>query len=186
MKGEYIMKHDIMPQMLERKAIYESDWVALYSDKVRMPDGRVFDSYHKLHYLHESISVVIVNEKDEIMMIQSKRYITSRLEWEIPAGRMEGNETPEDAARRECLEETGCILKNLAYLCCYNPNNGMSDLKIHLFMARVERETSDIDENEVNAKQWIPKEKVLEILKNNESQCGVSMLGLLYAIQFCL
>lgn len=175
---------DTMPVMLERKVIYESDWVALYADKVRMPDGRIFDSYHKLHYPHESVSVVIVNEKDEIMMIQSKRYITSRLEWEIPAGRIEGNETPEAAARRECMEETGCILKDLNYLCCYNPSNGMSDLKIHLFMARVETETSDIDENEVNAKRWVSKEEVLDILKNNRSQCGISMLGLLYAIQF--
>lgn len=175
-----------MPVMLERKVIYEGDWVALCADKVKMPDGRIIKSYHKLHYPHESISVVIINERDEIMMIQSKRYVTSRLEWEIPAGRIEENETPEDAAKRECLEETGCILKDLNYLCCYNPSNGMSDLKIHLFMARVETETSDIDENEVNAKQWVPKEEVLEILKNNRSQCGISMLGLLYTIQFCL
>ncbi len=110
------MNNDIMPERLERKVIYESDWVELYSDKVRMPDGRVFDSYHKLHYPHESISVVIINEKDEIMMIQSKRYITSRLEWEIPAGRIEKNGTPEDASRRECLEETGCILKDLTII----------------------------------------------------------------------
>ena len=77
-------------------------------------------------------------------------------------------------------------MKDLNYLCCYNPNNGMSDLKMHLFMARVETETSDIDENEVNAKRWVSKEEVLEILKNNRSQCGISMLGLLYTIQFCL
>ncbi len=37
------MNHDIMPVMLERKVIYESDWVALYSDKVKMPDGRIFN-----------------------------------------------------------------------------------------------------------------------------------------------
>lgn len=68
---------------------------------------------------------------------------------------MEEGETPEEAARRECLEETGCILKDLKCLCCYNPNNGMSDLKVYLFMARVETETADIDKNEVNAKYSI-------------------------------
>ncbi|MBE5868260.1 MAG: NUDIX hydrolase [Lachnospiraceae bacterium] len=149
-----------------------------------MPDGRIFDTYHKLHYSHESVSVVIVNEKNEILMIQSKRYVTSRLEWEIPAGRIEKNESPECAARRECLEETGCTLKDLTYLCCYNPSNGMSDLKLHVFGAKVSTESMEIDANEVNAKKWIPKDKVIDMLKNNETQCGISILALLYAIQF--
>lgn len=178
--------NDSMPIMLERKVIYESDWVELYSDRVRMPDGKVIEAYHKLHYPHESIGVVIVNEKNEILMIQSKRYTTSRLEWEIPAGRIERDESPEEAAGRECLEETGCILKDLTYLCSFNPSNGMSDLKMHLFLAKAEAETASIDINEVNAKKWVPVEKVLELLRENKSQCGVSMLGLLYAIQFYL
>lgn len=175
---------NILPQMLDRKAIYESDWVCLYSDKVKMPDGRIFNTYHKLHYPHESVSVVIVNEKDEILMIQSKRYVTSRLEWEIPAGRIEKNETPEAAAKRECLEETGCTIKDLTFLCCQNPSNGMSDLKLHVFGARVDTEAAEVDFNEVHTKKWIRKETVIEMLRNNETQCGVSMLALLYAIQF--
>lgn len=178
------MDNNIMPMLLERNLIYESDWIVLYSDKVKMPDGSIINPYHKLHYPYEAVSVVIINEKDELLMIQSKRYITSRLEWEIPAGRIEENETPEHAARRECMEETGCSLKDLSYLCSYNPSNGMSDFKIHLYMAKVETETADIDKNEVYTKQWVSKEKVLEMLKENKSQCGVSMLGLLYAIQF--
>jgi len=178
------MSNNIFPERLDRKVIYESDWVSLYADKVQMPDGRIFNTYHKLHYPHESVCVVIVNEKDEIMMIQSKRYVTSRLEWEIPAGRIESYESPENAAMRECLEETGCTLKDLTYLCCHNPSNGMSDLKLHVFGAKVDTEAMEIDENEVNAKKWITKDEVLKMLKNNETQCGVSMLALLYAIQF--
>ncbi len=178
------MGNHILPEMLDRTVIYESDWVSLYSDKVKMPNGRILDTYHKLHYPHESVSVVIINEKDEILMIQSKRYVTSRLEWEVPAGRIENNESPENAARRECLEETGCTLKDLAYLCCHNPSNGMSDLKLHVFGAKVDTETSKIDENEVNAKRWIARDKVLDMLKKNETHCGISMLALLYAIQF--
>lgn len=178
------MSYNIMPERIDRKLIYESDWITLYSDKVKMPDGQIINTYHKLHYPYESVSIVIVNEKNEILMIQSKRYATSRLEWEVPAGRIENDESPENAARRECLEETGCTLKNLTYLCCHNPNNGMSDLKLHVFGARVDTESTEVDENEVNAKKWISKDKVLNMLKNNETQCGVSMLALLYAIQF--
>lgn len=149
-----------------------------------MPDGQIINTYHKLHYPYESVSIVIVNEKNEILMIQSKRYATSRLKWETPAGRIENDESPENAARRECLKETGCTLKNLTYLCCHNPSNGMSDLKLHVFGARVDTESTEVDENEVNAKKWISKDKVLNMLKNNETQCGFSMLALLYAIQF--
>ena len=178
------MSNNTFPEKLDRKVIYESDWISLYADKVKMPDGRIFSTYHKLHFPHESVSVVIVNEKHEILMIQSKRYITSRIEWEIPAGRIERDETPEEAAKRECLEETGCTLKDLTYLCCHNPNNGMSDLKLHVFGAKVDTEISAIDENEVSSKKWIPKDDVLKMLANNETQCGVSMLALLYAIQF--
>lgn len=177
------MNHDF-PEQLDRKVIYESDWICLYADKVKMPDGQILDTYHKLHYPHESSCVVIINDREEILLIRSKRYITSRLEWEIPAGRMEENESPEEAARRECLEETGCILKNLTYLCCQNPANGMSDLKIHVFGARVESEGSEFDKNEVHEKKWIPKNEVLDMLRANEIQCGVSMLALLYAVNF--
>ena len=177
------MKQDL-PQKIDRKILYESDWICLYADKVRMPGGQIIAPYHKLHYPHASACVVIVNDRDEILMIQARRYVTARLEWEIPAGRVEEGETPEEAAGRECMEETGCILKDLTFLCCQNPSNGMSDLTVHVFGARVEKEMDTFDENEVRSKKWVPKEKVLEMLKANEIQCGVSMLALLYAINF--
>lgn len=180
------MEQNNMPERLDRTVIYESEWVSLYRDRVKMPDGSVIPAYHKIHYPHESVSVVIVNEKEEILMIRSKRYITSRLEWEVPAGRIEDGESPEEAARRECAEETGCTLKELTWLCCHNPGNGMSDLKMHVFIAKAAAETMEFDENEVYAKRWFSKAEILELLKENGTQCGVSMLALLYAIQFRL
>lgn len=51
------------------------------------------------------------NEKEEVLLIRSKRYTVMRLEWEIPAGRMEDGESKEEAARRECLEEMDARLR---------------------------------------------------------------------------
>ncbi len=50
-------------------------------------------------------------------MTRSKRYTVMRLEWEIPAGIVEDGESKEEAARRECMEETRCTVKDLQFLC---------------------------------------------------------------------
>ena len=173
-----------MPERLDRKVIYESDYVCLYADKVRFSDGSIIEKYHQIHYPKEAVCVTIFNEKQEVLMIRNKRYTIGRLEWEIPAGKMEEGESKEDAAKRECFEETGCTLKDLQFLCSQNPANGMSDCVCHCFAAMVDSETALTDTNEVDCKQWLPKERVLEMLRNNETMDGVSMLGLLYAFQF--
>lgn len=171
------------PQIrLARRPVYESDWVCLYLDTVRLPNGEVIDGYHQLHYPHESVSIVITNERGDILLTHNRRYTTGRLEWEVPAGRVETGESPESAARRECLEETGCTLRELRYLCWHNPSNGMSDLKMHIFAAQVDAERAIQDTNEIESKQWFASDKVKDMLRQGEIRCGVSMLALLYAM----
>ncbi len=173
-----------LPQRLSRETIYESEHITLYRDTVLLPSGAILPAYHQLHYPGPSTSCVIFNQRDEILMIQNRRYTTQRLEWEVPAGRMEEGETPEEAARRECMEETGCTLKELRYLCQHNPSKGMSDLVMHVFAARVDTEGQILDQDEVKNKRWMPRNEVLALLRDNGTHCGVSMLALLYALQF--
>ncbi len=119
--------------------------------------------------------VVIANEQDKILLIKSKRYTTGRMEWEIPAGRIERGECAENAARRECLEETGCEITSLQYLCSQNPCNGITDILIHYYLAKVSAEEA-FDENEILEKCWATKEEAACLLQANESRCGVSCL----------
>ena len=178
------MGNGVLPERLERNAIYESDYVCLYADKVKLPSGYIIEKYHQIHYPHEAVSIVIFNEKDEILMIREKRYTVHRLEWEIPAGRIEDGETKEEAAGREAMEETGCTLKDLTFLCSQNPANGMSDCTCHVFAAKVDTESNLQDVDEVDSKVWMPIDKVKELLKNNETMDGVSILAILFALQF--
>lgn len=178
------MENRNLPERLVRDVIYESDYVCLYADRVKLPGGYIIEKYHQIHYPHEAVSIVVFNEKDEVLLIQSRRYTVMRLEWEIPAGRVEDGETKEDAARRECMEETGCMVKDLKFLCTQYPSNGMSDCTCHVFAARVDRESMEFDEDEVNMKKWVSKDQVMEMLRNNETKCGVSILALLFAFEF--
>ena len=178
------MDQNKLPERLERNVIYESDYVCLYADKVRLPSGYIIDKYHQVHYPKEAVSIVIFNENNEILMIREKRYTVGGLEWEIPAGKIEDGESKEDAARREAMEETGCTLKDLTFLCSQNPANGMSDCLCHVFAARVDTEGSIRDTDEVASKVWMPVEQVREMLRKNETHCGVSMLAILFALEF--
>ncbi|MDC7293098.1 MULTISPECIES: NUDIX hydrolase [unclassified Butyrivibrio] len=175
---------DKMPKRLERTTIYESDYVCLYTDKVELPSGQIIDKYHQIHYPHEAVSIVIFNEKNEILMIHEKRYTVGRLEWEIPAGRVEDGESKEDAARREAMEETGCTLKDLQFLCSHNPANGMADNVLHVFGAKVDTESSILDVDEVAEKVWMPIDEVKTLLRENRTMDGVSILAILFALEF--
>jgi ADP-ribose pyrophosphatase len=173
-----------MPQRLERTVIYESDYVCLYADKVRLPSGNIIEKYHQIHYPKEAVVVVIFNQQRDILFIHNRRYTIGQLEWEIPAGKMDPGETPETAARREAKEETGCELLDLTYLCSQNPANGMSDALVHVFAATVDTESDILDTDEISEKRWFSEAEYLELLRTNGTKDGVSMLAILYALQF--
>lgn len=174
------------PIRLDTKTILESKWMNIYCDKVKMPEGNIIDTYYRASIPNESVAVVVVNEENKILLIQSKRYTTSRLEWEIPAGAIDKGECAEQAARRECMEETGCRIKELTYMNCVHPCNGLNDVLLHFYIAKVDGQSGVMDSNEVGQKRWVSKDEVLKLLKNNNTKSGISAHGLLHALTFYL
>ena len=179
------MKNDSnMPKRLARTTIYESGHVCLYSDRVALPSGQIIENYYQIHYPRKAVAVVIFDKNDNILLIQNRRYTVGRLEWEIPAGRIEDGESNEAAAKREAIEEAGCELTDLQYLCSYNPSNGMSDSLVHCFAARVSSEGEFTDFDEINDKKWFSKQEYTKLLESNDTMDGVTILAILYALQF--
>ena len=59
--------------------------------------------------LQSFVRVVIQNEKGESLVIFEKKWNC----WVFPGGKIEANETPLEAAKREVFEEINLIIKNL-------------------------------------------------------------------------
>ena len=57
---------------------------------------------------------------------------------EIVAGMIDENETPADAAKRECLEETGEKVKKLTSIYSYYPSPGSSESYYHSYLAEID------------------------------------------------
>jgi len=78
-------------------------------------------------------------ERKEIVLIQQFRAgVISRYDedylYEIVAGIIDKDEMPEDTAKRECLEETGCVVNRITPIQGYFPAPGSSESFYHLFL----------------------------------------------------
>ena len=167
---------------LDRKVMYESNWINFYLDRVEMNDRSIIENYHVINYHREGVTVVVENDNDEILFVEAHRYLLGTTEWEIPAGGTEKGEDILKTGEREVLEESGYHVKNIEYLFSYYPASGSTDLKFHVLKAVLDerKERQDFDLNEIADVKWIKKDKIKEMIKNNELKDGLTLSGLMY------
>ena len=93
-----------------------------------------------------------------VLLLWRHRFITDTWGWEIPAGRIEPGETPEAAAARETLEETGWEPSALRPLFRYHPTNGVSDQTFHIFVADGATHVGEpTDAGEAERVEWVAR-----------------------------
>ncbi len=95
---------------------------------------------------HRSASVAGVllfdPQHDKVVMVEQFRIAPATLNmnpWlmELPMGMVDANETPEQAARREVQEETGCVVQDLLPIMDYFSSPGGTSEYIHLYAGRI-------------------------------------------------
>ena len=85
--------------LLHSDRVYSGRIVSLDVDKVRFPNGTV-GSLEMLRHSGASAVVPFLDDPHDadprILLIRQFRHATDGYLWEIPAGRRDGNESPED------------------------------------------------------------------------------------------
>lgn len=160
--------------------IYESDWVGLSLVDVELPSGKRFD-HHVIRMPAAASGLVMQDAELGVLLLWRHRMATDTWGWEIPAGRIDDGETPESAAAREALEETGWAPGPVRHLITYHPHNGTSDATFHLFAADGATHVgppSDPDESE--RVEWVTWDRLREELRAGRVLDGLSLTALLW------
>lgn len=126
--------------------------------------------------------------KKEIILIQQFRAgVLSRYDddylYEIVAGIIDKNESPEETARRECLEETGCEVNKITPIQNYFPNPGSSESYYHLFLGDINSFTGERikgieSENENILVKPFKINQVRKMLKDKVITNGLTLVAL--------
>ncbi|MEU5278141.1 NUDIX hydrolase [Streptomyces sp. NPDC059618] len=163
------------------RQIYTNPWVNLCLVDVQQPDGRRWE-YHVVRLRHLSVAAV-VNDRQEVLMMWRHRFITNSWAWELPMGLVEEGETPEEAAAREVLEETGWRPGPIKPLIYAEPANGITDSQHHVFRADgATYEGPPTEKNESDRIEWIPLSEIRGMIDRREIVSSGSLVGLLYVL----
>lgn len=113
---------------------FEGNFLKVYSDTVRLPDGQL--TYRE--YIRHPGAVVIlpVFEDNSVLLERQFRYPLDRVFIEFPAGKIDQDEDALTTAKRELKEETGYTASDWKYVCTIHNAIAYSDEHLDIFIAR--------------------------------------------------
>jgi len=169
---------------------YTGRVVNLDIDQVRFPNGKVGE----LEMIrHSGASAVLPflgdpgGEDPTILLIRQYRYAADGFIYEIPAGRLEPGEPPEQCAVRELREETGCTAAKMEHLYTMYTTPGFTDEKIHLFAATgLERGETALEQDEFVEVMPTAMSAALRLIRDGTINDAKTALSILYVAGFYL
>lgn len=168
------------------RSIYESDWMNLTLVDVELPNGRRFD-HHVIRTPQHAAGALVHDPDRGVLLLWRHRFITDRWGWEMPAGRVELDEAPIDAAAREVEEETGWRPGPLRPLAGWNVASGITDHHFDAFLADGATHLGDpVDEFESERVEWLTVDELKTAILADEMGDGPGLAAVCYALAFNL
>ena len=126
----YIDETTLLPLTINSQGIvYEDDYKKI--EKIRAE----FNGFTKEYFVSDfgEKAAILVIRNNYVLLVRQYRLLINRLSYEVPGGKVDNGENPEETAIRECFEETGVRCSNLKPLISYDPDLEYTRNHTHVF-----------------------------------------------------
>lgn len=125
-----------MIKRVKRELIYQGSILDIYSDSMKLPDGKI-EKWDYVEHRKGAAAVVAVLDDGRLLMVRQYRNALERFTLEIPAGARDSvTEPTSECAARELEEETGYRCENLEFLISLKTTVAFCNELIDVYVAR--------------------------------------------------
>ena len=171
------------PQAITDQRIeYECPFMRIYH---RRADFQEFSKNYYVVDFKRRGGVVAVRD-GSILLVRQYRLLINGESLELPGGTIEDNESAESGLERECLEETGVLVRNLRPVITYYPGLDNVDNRTLVFWSNeVERVRPFIaNPHEVFGIEWVPLPDCVDMIFSGRILDAMAVAGILgYALR---
>jgi ADP-ribose pyrophosphatase len=166
--------------LVRREPIYSGSVVDLGLETVVLPTGKTCELEIIRH--PGGATALAVDAENQVCLLRQYRHATGGWMWELPAGKIDPGEQPEETARRELAEEAGVSAKEWTHLGKMASSPGIFTEVVHLYYARnLAKTDSNVHADEVLEVHWIDMEEALNWVASGKIYDAKSVIALLWA-----
>ena len=141
-----------MEKEIQRTLIYDGKIMQVTREEVELENGE--HAYREVVYHHGGVCILAVKDH-QIILVKQFRYRIQTIE--VPAGKLEKDEDPQDCAFRELEEETNNRARDMKFIMKVLPSPGYTSEWLYLYEA--------IDFEEVNDALAGDDDEFIDIIK---------------------
>lgn len=173
---------EIIERTIKSEKVYSGKILSVKLSTVELPDQK----YSKREIvLHDNAVALVAIHDDKILLVKQYRISVDKIIYEVPAGMIEHDENPKDAALRELEEETGYRAKNIEYLTEFYSSPGFCTEKLSIFYAKdLEFVGQNLDEGENLEVVEMPLEEAMSMIESGEIMDGKTISSILFYDKF--
>ncbi|MBQ8966450.1 NUDIX hydrolase [Ruminococcus sp.] len=165
---------------ISSEQLFDGVVVKLFRDEVELENGT--KAVREVIKHPGGVCVAALDENNELFMVEQFRYPFSTALTEVPAGKLEYGEDPEECGRRELKEEVGATADSFEYLGCLYPTVAYDTEIIHMFLARgLHFGEQHLDEGEYLDVKKIPLKEAFRMVMENKLPDAKTQLAVVKA-----
>lgn len=153
--------------LLQSQSVLDTPWMSVKKKTYRLDEQT---THHDYFVVERSPFVVVVALNEQaIVLVRHYRQGTDQTYLELPAGYREGNESPETAACRELLEETGLKASRADLIGELHPLPGYVRSSASVVVCSgLTRSGSEIDHHEIDQVEMIAFDEAVSMIVRGE------------------